>query len=41
MLDPIAVDAAAIAEMSRVLRTGGQLLLLDHVAATNPTLLAL
>jgi ubiquinone/menaquinone biosynthesis C-methylase UbiE len=34
-------DAAAIGEMYRVLRPGGQLLLLDHVAATNPTLLAL
>jgi ubiquinone/menaquinone biosynthesis C-methylase UbiE len=34
-------DRAAIAEMNRVLRPGGQLLLLDHVAATNPILLAL
>ena len=34
-------DAAAIGEMYRVLRPGGQLLLLDHVAATNPVLLAL
>jgi SAM-dependent methyltransferase len=34
-------DRAAIAEMHRVLRPGGQLLLLDHVAATNPILLAL
>jgi ubiquinone/menaquinone biosynthesis C-methylase UbiE len=34
-------DRAAIAEMHRVLRPGGQLLLLDHVAATNRLLLAL
>jgi ubiquinone/menaquinone biosynthesis C-methylase UbiE len=34
-------DAAAIGEMYRVLRPAGQLLLLDHVAATNPVLLAL
>jgi len=34
-------DRAAIAEMYRVLRPGGQLLLLDHVAAINPILLAL
>jgi len=34
-------DRAAIAEMHRVLRPGGQLLLLDHVAATNRILLAL
>ncbi|GIH16364.1 class I SAM-dependent methyltransferase [Rugosimonospora africana] len=34
-------DRAAIAEMHRVLRPGGQLLLLDHVAATNPIVLAL
>ncbi|MBO0869501.1 MAG: class I SAM-dependent methyltransferase [Micromonosporaceae bacterium] len=34
-------DGAAVAEMYRVLRPGGQLLLLDHVAATNPILLAL
>jgi ubiquinone/menaquinone biosynthesis C-methylase UbiE len=32
-------EAAAISEMHRVLRPGGQLLLLDHVAATNPVLL--
>lgn len=31
---------AAIAEMHRVLRTGGLLLLLDHVAAPNPILRA-
>src|SRR6266511_2612451 len=34
-------DRAAIAEMHRVLRPGGQLLLLDHVAATNRILLVL
>jgi ubiquinone/menaquinone biosynthesis C-methylase UbiE len=34
-------DRAAIVEMRRVLRPGGQLLLLDHVAATNRVLLAL
>src|SRR6266536_3945685 len=34
-------DRATIAEMHRVLRPGGQLLLLDHVAATNRILLAL
>jgi ubiquinone/menaquinone biosynthesis C-methylase UbiE len=34
-------DRAAIGEMYRVLRHGGQLLLLDHVAATNRVLLAL
>ena len=34
-------DQAAIAEMYRVLRPGGQLLLLDPVAATNRILLAL
>jgi len=34
-------DRAAIVEMHRVLRPGGQLLLLDHVAATNPILLTL
>jgi len=34
-------DRAAIAEMYRVLRPSGQLLLLDHVAASNPLLLAL
>jgi SAM-dependent methyltransferase len=34
-------DRAAIGEMHRVLRPGGQLLLLDHVAATNRILLAL
>jgi ubiquinone/menaquinone biosynthesis C-methylase UbiE len=34
-------DRAAIAEMHRALRPGGQLLLLDHVAATNRILLAL
>jgi ubiquinone/menaquinone biosynthesis C-methylase UbiE len=37
----VADDATAIAEMYRVLRPGGQLLLLDHVAVTNPILLAL
>lgn len=37
----VADDQAAIAEMYRVLRPGGQLLLLDHVAATNRFLLAL
>ncbi len=37
----VAHDRAAIAEMYRVLRPGGQLLLLDHVAATNRVLLAL
>jgi ubiquinone/menaquinone biosynthesis C-methylase UbiE len=37
----VADDKAAIAEMYRVLRPGGQLLLLDHVAATNRFLLAL
>jgi ubiquinone/menaquinone biosynthesis C-methylase UbiE len=37
----VADDAAAIAEMSRVLRPGGLLLLLDHVAATNRLLLTL
>jgi len=34
-------DRAAIAEMHRVLRPGGQLLLLDHVAAINRILLTL
>jgi ubiquinone/menaquinone biosynthesis C-methylase UbiE len=34
-------DKAAIGEMHRVLRPGGQLLLLDHVAATNRMLLML
>jgi ubiquinone/menaquinone biosynthesis C-methylase UbiE len=34
-------DRAAIAEMHRVLRPGGQLLLLDHVAAINRILLML
>jgi ubiquinone/menaquinone biosynthesis C-methylase UbiE len=34
-------DRAAIGEMRRVLRPGGQLLLLDHVAADNRFLLAL
>ena len=34
-------DRAAINELHRVLRPGGQLLLLDHVAATNRFLLAL
>ena len=34
-------DGTAIIEMHRVLRPGGQLLLLDHVAATNRFLLAL
>jgi ubiquinone/menaquinone biosynthesis C-methylase UbiE len=34
-------DKAAIGEMYRVLRPGGQLLLLDHVAATNRMLLVL
>ena len=33
-------DRAAIAEMYRVLRAGGRLLLLDHVAAPNPLLRA-
>jgi ubiquinone/menaquinone biosynthesis C-methylase UbiE len=37
----VADDQAAIGEMHRVLRPGGQLLLLDHVAATNRFLLAL
>ena len=37
----VADDRAAIAEMHRLLRLGGQLLLVDHVAATNPILLAL
>jgi ubiquinone/menaquinone biosynthesis C-methylase UbiE len=31
-------DRTAIAEMHRVLRPGGRLVLLDHVAATNPVL---
>ncbi len=34
-------DRAAIAEIHRVLRPGGQLLLLDHVAATSRILLTL
>jgi ubiquinone/menaquinone biosynthesis C-methylase UbiE len=34
-------DQAAIAEMHRVLRPGGRLVLLDHVAANNRLLLAL
>jgi ubiquinone/menaquinone biosynthesis C-methylase UbiE len=33
-------DRGAIAEMHRVLRPGGRLLLLDHVAAPNPMLRA-
>src|SRR5436305_1830090 len=37
----VADDSAAIGEMYRVLRAGGQLLLLDHVAATNRILLTL
>jgi ubiquinone/menaquinone biosynthesis C-methylase UbiE len=37
----VADDRAAIGEMRRVLRPGGQLLLLDHVAARNRILLAL
>lgn len=37
----MADDRAAIGEMHRVLRPGGQLLLLDHVAATNRFLLTL
>src|SRR6266540_1912687 len=37
----VADDRAAIGEMHRVLRPGGQLLLLAHVAATNRILLAL
>ena len=37
----MADDRAAIVDMRRLLRPGGQLLLLDDVAATNPILLTL
>jgi ubiquinone/menaquinone biosynthesis C-methylase UbiE len=37
----VANDRAAIAEMHRVLRPGGRLVLLDHVAANNRLILAL